>query len=55
MLSTCNYSDGQTKRVNRILEDMLRVRVIHFDKSWDKCLALTEFSYNNSYLENDTF
>jgi hypothetical protein len=23
--------------------------VIHFDKSWDKCLALAEFSYNNSY------
>jgi hypothetical protein len=22
---------------------------IHFDKSWDKCLALAEFSYNNSY------
>jgi hypothetical protein len=23
--------------------------VIHFDKSWDKCLALAGFSYNNSY------
>jgi hypothetical protein len=28
---------------------MLRACVIHFDKSWDKCLALAEFSYNNSY------
>jgi hypothetical protein len=35
--------------VNQIVEDMLRACVIHFDKSWDKCLALAEFAYNNSY------
>jgi hypothetical protein len=35
--------------VNQILEDMLRACVIHYDKSWDKCLSLAEFSYNNSY------
>jgi hypothetical protein len=28
---------------------MLRDCVIHFDKTWDKCLALAEFAYNNSY------
>ena len=28
---------------------MLRATVTHFDKSWDKCLPLAEFSYNNSY------
>jgi len=28
---------------------MLRACIIHYDKSWDKCLALAEFSYNNSY------
>jgi hypothetical protein len=28
---------------------MLRACIIYFDKSWDKCLALAEFSYNNSY------
>jgi hypothetical protein len=28
---------------------MLRACVIHFDKSWDKCLALAKFAYNNSY------
>ena len=43
-------TDGQTERINQILEDMLRACVIHFDKSWDKCLSLAEFSYNNSYL-----
>jgi transposase InsO family protein len=42
-------TDGQTERVNQIVEDMLRACIIHFDKSWDKCLALEEFAYNNSY------
>ena len=28
---------------------MLRACVVHYDKSWDKCLALAEFSYNSSY------
>ena len=42
-------TDGQTERVNQILEDMLRACVIQYDKNWDKCLALAEFSYNNSY------
>jgi hypothetical protein len=37
------------QRVNQIVEDMLRACVIHFDKAWDKCLALAEFAYNNSY------
>jgi hypothetical protein len=42
-------TDGQTKRVNQILEDMLRACVLHYGKNWDKCLSLAEFSYNNSY------
>jgi hypothetical protein len=42
-------TDGQTERVNKIVEDMLRACVIHFYKAWDKCLALAEFTYNNSY------
>jgi transposase InsO family protein len=33
-------TDGQTERVNQIVEDMLRASIIHFDKSWDKCLSL---------------
>src|SRR6185437_2226035 len=28
---------------------MLRACVIQYDKNWDKCRALAEFSYNNSY------
>jgi transposase InsO family protein len=42
-------TDGQIERVNQIVEDMLRASIMHFDKSWDKCLSLAEFSYNNSY------
>ena len=42
-------TDGQTERVNQILEDMLRSCAIHYGNNWDKCLPLAEFSYNNSY------
>jgi hypothetical protein len=40
--------DGQSDRVNQILEDMLRVCALKDKKSWDKCLPYAEFSYNNS-------
>ena len=42
-------TDGQTERVNQVLEDMLRACVISFPEKWDECLTLAEFSYNNSY------
>jgi hypothetical protein len=42
-------TDGQTERINQILEDMLRASILQFDKSWDKYLSVAEFSYNNSY------
>jgi hypothetical protein len=42
-------TDGQTERVNQILEDMLKACVLQYDKNWDKCLPLAEFLYNNSY------
>jgi hypothetical protein len=45
-------TDGQTEQVNQIVEDMLRASIMHFDKSWDKCLSLAEFSYNNSYQDS---
>jgi hypothetical protein len=41
--------NGQTERVNQILEDMLKPCVLQYDKNWDKCLSLVEFSYNHSY------
>jgi Glu-tRNA(Gln) amidotransferase subunit E-like FAD-binding protein len=30
-------TDGQTERVNQILEDMLRAYALKDRKSWDKC------------------
>ena len=42
-------TDGRTKRVNQILEDMLRACAIDCGKNWDKYLSLAEFAYNNSY------
>jgi hypothetical protein len=40
--------DGQTERVNQILEDMLRAYVLEHQGSWDQNLPWAEFSYNNS-------
>jgi hypothetical protein len=45
-------TDGQTGRVNQILEDMLRACVMEYPGSWDKNLLWVEFSYNNTYQES---
>ena len=45
-------TDGQTERINQILEDMLRACVLSYSKKWDECLPLAEFSYNNGYQES---
>jgi hypothetical protein len=45
-------TDGQTERINQILEDMLRACVLTCPGKWDKCLPLAKFSYNNSYQES---
>jgi hypothetical protein len=45
-------TDGQTERVNHILEEMLRACALQYGRSWDKSLSYTEFSYNNSYQES---
>ena len=41
--------DGQTERVNQVMEDMLRACVIDFESSWEIHLLLIEFVYNNNY------
>ncbi|KAL4017062.1 hypothetical protein IC575_024736 [Cucumis melo] len=41
-------TDGQTERLNQILEDMLRACVLEFSGSWDSHLHLMEFAYNNT-------
>jgi hypothetical protein len=43
------HTDGQTERVNQILDDMLWACVLNYPDKWDKCLSLAKFSYNNNY------
>jgi hypothetical protein len=35
-----------------VLEDMLRMHVMHQPKKWEDYLPLVEFSYNNGYQES---
>jgi transposase InsO family protein len=45
-------TDGQTEKVNQILEDMLIDCAMQYGRSWDKSLSYAEYSYNNSYQES---
>jgi hypothetical protein len=42
-------SDGQTERVNRVIEDILRMYVMEKPLKWEDYLHLVEFAYNNEY------
>jgi hypothetical protein len=42
-------TDGQTERVNQVLDDLLRACVLTYNNDWEKSLPYAEFSYNNSY------
>ena len=42
-------SDGQTERVNQILEQYLRCTINYNQDNWTQLLPLAEFAYNNSY------
>ena len=44
-------TDGKTKRVNMILEDMLRMYVMHQQRRWEY-LPLVQFYQNNGYQES---
>jgi hypothetical protein len=41
--------NGQTKRINQILEDMLYMYAMHQQKHWEEVLPLVDFAYNNNY------
>jgi hypothetical protein len=41
--------DGKIKRVNQVIEDMLRMYVMDKPSKWENYLHLVEFSYNNGY------
>eukprot|EP00253_Pinus_taeda_P028245 PITA_28245 len=42
-------TDGQTERVNQVVEDMLRAYVMQQPTRWEEYLHLVEFAYNNGY------
>ena len=52
-LSTAYHpqTDGQTERVNRVLEDMLRHYVSSSQDDWDELLDMAEFAVNNAHQE----
>ena len=41
--------NGQTERVNQVLEDMLHMYVMDRQVHWEDYLYLVDFSYNNGY------
>ena len=42
-------TDGQTERVNQVMEDMLRSYCSQQPQLWIKFLPLVEFAYNSSF------
>ncbi|GAU50683.1 hypothetical protein TSUD_410390 [Trifolium subterraneum] len=42
-------TDGQSEWTIQSLEDLLRACVLEQGESWDSCLPLIEFTYNNSF------
>jgi hypothetical protein len=40
-------SDGQTEKVNQVIEDILRMYVMEKPSKWEDYLYLVEFTYNN--------
>jgi hypothetical protein len=47
-----SQTEGQTERINQILEDMLRACALNDNKSWDKYIPYAEFFCNNSYQKS---
>ena len=49
-MSTAHHpqTDGQSERMNRVLEDMLRHFINHSHSDWEQFLALAEFAINNA-------
>ena len=42
-------TNGQTERVNQVLEDLLRMYVKEQPSKWEDYLHLVELAYNNHY------
>jgi hypothetical protein len=42
-------SDGKTERVNRVIEEMIRMYVMEKPSKWEDYLHLVEFTHNNGF------
>ena len=42
-------TDGQTERVNQVIEDMLRMYVMDKPSKWEDYHHLVDFAYNNGH------
>jgi hypothetical protein len=42
-------TDQKIKRVNQVMEDILRMYVMDNKTHWEKYLPLVEFAYNNNF------
>jgi hypothetical protein len=45
-------TDGQTERVNRVVEDYLRHFIDPHQSNWSQLLPMAEFAYNNSFHQS---
>ena len=45
-------TDGQTERLNQVIEDILRAYYSREPKKWIQYLPLVEYAYNSSYLSS---
>lgn len=54
LFSTTNHpqTDGQTERLNRTLNNLLRAYCFNEHDSWTNYLSAVEFAYNNSYQKS---
>ena len=54
IFSTCYHpqTDGQTERVNQVIQDMLQMYVRDHPNKWEDYLQLAEFAYNNHYQDS---
>jgi len=50
--SVGRWTDGQMGRVNKILEEMLRMYMMHQQRIWEEYLPLVEFAYNDGDQES---
>jgi len=57
LMSTAYHpqTDGQTERINQILEQMLRAFVSYEQDEWDLLLPAAEFAYNNAEQSSTKF